>query len=154
MPLKKIAKGGLVQGFLAGHCATCGSPYHSNRRCNKTGTIGACNYEHDDSKDLQPHKALTCPVLHNYCGECFMRGHDPSAHKKQTATQPELRQHFFGTAASWIAHVGAVDGSSSGQEGKNVLVTLEAWAFWSILKTRCCQPISFASLQRRADRLQ
>jgi len=95
LPLKKIAKGGAVPGFLAGHCATCGSPYHSNRRCDRTETIRACDYEHDDARDLQPHTALACPVLHNYCGECFMRGHDPSAHEKRTATQRELRQRFL-----------------------------------------------------------
>jgi hypothetical protein len=41
LPLKKIAKGGSVPGFLAGHCANCRSPYHGNRRCNKTGIIRA-----------------------------------------------------------------------------------------------------------------
>ncbi len=64
--MKRIAKGGSVQGFLVGKCSACGSPYHGNGQGSKAGTIKMCNYEHDDAKDLQHHTALTYPVLHNY----------------------------------------------------------------------------------------
>ena len=61
---------------------------------------------------------------------------------------------ILGTAASWIADVGAVASSSSGREGKNDLVTLEVRAFGSVIQTRCHKQISFASPQRRAAWLQ
>ena len=57
--------------------------------------ISPCSYDHDGVKDLSPHTIRTCPILHMYCGWCFMRGHDPSAHQIRRYTQRELRQRFL-----------------------------------------------------------
>jgi hypothetical protein len=81
LPSFSMGKRGAVREYLMQRCSTCGSPYHKHERCNKETEIPPCSYEHDGVMGLTPHTIRTCPVLHTYCGLCFMRGHDPSAHQ-------------------------------------------------------------------------
>ena len=79
--------------FFATRCGNCGSTKHRIKDCDKPWS--ACSYEHDGARGLPKHSLRCCPILHNYCRICFLRGHDASAHEIRQFTQRELRQRFL-----------------------------------------------------------
>ncbi len=90
LPIFTMGKRGAVREYLTRLCSTCGSPHDRHERCNKKSEIPPCSYKHNGVKGLGPHTIRTCPVLHMYCGWCFMRGHDPPAHHILKFTHREL----------------------------------------------------------------
>ena len=84
---------GRIRSFFATRCGNCGSTKHRIKDCDKPWS--ACSYEHDGARGLPKHSLRCCPILHNYCRLCFLRGHDASAHEIRQFTQRELRQRFL-----------------------------------------------------------
>lgn len=97
LPPRKVGVSGRVREYLANCCAYCGLGSHHIGVCPQVvaGAEVTCRYEHDGVLSLAPHAVRTCPILHNYCSICFMRGHHPDAHQVRRFTQRELRERFL-----------------------------------------------------------
>jgi len=97
LPPRQVGVSGRFRDFFERCCSCCGSQAHKIIDCPRVaaGETVVCNYDHDGLTELSPHSTRMCPILHQYCSSCFMRGHHPNAHAQRRFTQRELRARFL-----------------------------------------------------------
>ena len=89
-PNSRIVKGLNTFIKMRDLCQSCGSDSHSTQRCCKPLT--RCSVPHYGQVNYPPHSTLMCPVLHNYCQLCKLRGHRSADHEDRNCDRSP-RQH-------------------------------------------------------------
>ena len=81
-------------------CQICGSKLHKTEGCEIP--LKPCNYDHLGF-EYAPHTIVTCPALHSWCKNCWIRGHETNLHgPRNVCTAGQLRRYFNNAAPCGI----------------------------------------------------